>query len=140
MAAAGIQMASTTDMTLARISPAVANTAARPANRNSPEISTAVRANTPGQNAGPGRGKPDPGHRRRTLVRQTSRVGELAEAIFGPVIRGTLSQAAAYPDATLASIAEFLSAHRALLYSYLTTVSQGGSADIVKPASARADP
>jgi hypothetical protein len=44
------------------------------------------------------------------------------------VIRGTLNQAAAYPDATLASIAEFLSAHRALLYSYLTTVSQGGNA------------
>ena len=89
--------------------------------------------------AGYARREPDPGHRRRTLVRQTRRVGELAEAIFGPVIRGTLNQAAAYPDATLA-IAEFLSAHRALLYSYLTTVSQGGNADIGKPASAWADP
>jgi hypothetical protein len=27
-----------------------------------------------------------------------------------------------------------------LLYRYLTTVSQGGNADIDKPASARADP
>ena len=54
------------------------------------------------------------------------------------MIRGTLSQAAAYPDATLASIAEFLSAHRALLYRYLTTVSQGGNADIGAPPRAAA--
>src|SRR5215469_4436531 len=79
--------------------------------------------------AGYARREPDPGHRRRTLVRQTPRAGELAEAIFAPVIRGTLSQAAAYPDATLTSIAEFLSAHRALLYSYLASVSGGGNAD-----------
>lgn len=60
MAAAGIQMASTTDITLARISPAVANTAARPANRNSPEISTAVRANTRGRMLAPDRANPIP--------------------------------------------------------------------------------
>ena len=90
--------------------------------------------------AGYARREPDPGHRRRTLVRQTPRTGELAEAIFAPVIRDTLSQAAAYPDATLTSIAEFLSAHRALLYRYLTTVSQGGNADIGTPASTGADP
>jgi DNA-binding MarR family transcriptional regulator len=65
----------------------------------------------------------DPGHRRRTLVRQTARAEELGEEIFAPVISGTLSQAAAYPDAALVSIAEFLSAHRALLTRYLTTVS-----------------
>jgi hypothetical protein len=59
--------------------------------------------------------------------------------IFAPVIRDTLSQAAAYPDATLTSLAEFLSAHRALLYRYLTTVS-GGNADIGTPASTGADP
>jgi DNA-binding MarR family transcriptional regulator len=67
--------------------------------------------------------EPDPGHRRRTLVRQTPRAEELGEEIFGPVIGGTLRQAAAYPDAALASIAEFLAAHRALLNDYLTTVS-----------------
>jgi hypothetical protein len=49
MAAAAIQTASATDITMARISPAVANTAARPAIRNSPEISTAVWANTRGR-------------------------------------------------------------------------------------------
>ena len=49
------------------------------------------------------------------------------------MIRGTISQAAAYPDAALASIAEFLSTHRELLYSYLTTVSQDGNADTGTP-------
>lgn len=73
--------------------------------------------------------EPDPGHRRRTLVRQTPRTEELGEEIFAPVIRGTISQAAAYPDAALTSIAEFLSAHRALLTSYLATVSAAGNAD-----------
>jgi DNA-binding MarR family transcriptional regulator len=77
--------------------------------------------------------EPDPGHRRRTLVRQTARAEELGEEIFGPVIGGTLRQAAAYPDAALASIAEFLAAHRALLNDYLTTVSSvAGNAE---PAS-----
>jgi hypothetical protein len=52
MAAAAIQTASTIDITTARISPAVANTAARPAIRKSPEISTAVGATWA---AGPGR-------------------------------------------------------------------------------------
>lgn len=75
------------------------------------------------ETAGYARREPDPGHRRRTLVRQTPRAEELGEEIFGPVIGGTLRQAAAYPDAALASIAEFLAAHRALLNDYLTTVS-----------------
>ena len=65
---------------------------------------------------------PDPSHRRRTLVRQTARAEELGEEIFGPVIGGTLRHAAAYPDTALASIAEFLAAHRALLADYLATV------------------
>lgn len=73
--------------------------------------------------AGYVRRDPDPGHRRRTLVRQTARTEELGEEIFGPLIGGTLRQAADYPDAALASIAEFLAAHRALLNDYLTTVS-----------------
>jgi len=87
--------------------------------------------------AGYARREPDPDHRRRTLVRQTPRAEELAEEIFAPVIGGTLSTAATYSDAALASIAEFLSAHRELLYSYLATVSQNGNADTVTPASAR---
>ena len=87
--------------------------------------------------AGYARREPDPDHRRRTLVRQTPRAEELAEEIFAPVIDGTLSTAATYSDAALASIAEFLSAHRELLYSYLATVSQNGNADTVTPASAR---
>jgi DNA-binding MarR family transcriptional regulator len=74
------------------------------------------------EKAGYARREPDPGHRRRTLVRQTPRAEELGEEIFAPVIRGTISEAAAYPDAALASIAEFLSAHRALLLRYLTAV------------------
>jgi len=73
--------------------------------------------------AGYARREPDPGHRRRTLVRQTARTEELGEEIFAPVIRGTLSEAAAYSDAALVSIAEFLSAHRALLNRYLAAVS-----------------
>ena len=73
--------------------------------------------------AGYARREPDPGHRRRTLVRQTARTEELGEEIFTPVIRGTLSEAASYPDAALVSIAEFLSAHRALLNRYLASVS-----------------
>src|SRR4029077_14200612 len=52
--------------------------------------------------------EPDPRHRRRTQVRQTSRAEELGEEIFAPVIRGTLSQAETCSDAALASIAEFL--------------------------------
>jgi DNA-binding MarR family transcriptional regulator len=78
--------------------------------------------------AGYARREPDPDHRRRTLVRQTPRAEELGEAIFTPVIRGTLSEAAAYPDAALVSIAEFLSAHRALLNRYLAAVSPATSA------------
>jgi DNA-binding MarR family transcriptional regulator len=90
--------------------------------------------------AGYARRDPDPGHRRRTLVRQSSRAEELGEAIFAPVIRGTLQEAAAYPDAALTSIAEFLAAHRALLTRYLATVSPApGSAGPGPPASARAD-
>jgi len=73
--------------------------------------------------AGYARREPDPDHRRRTLVRQTPRAEELGDAIFTPVISGTLSEAAAYPDAALVSIAEFLSAHRALLNRYLAAVS-----------------
>jgi DNA-binding MarR family transcriptional regulator len=80
--------------------------------------------------AGYARREPDPGHRRRTLVRQTPRAEELGEAIFAPVISGTLSDAAAYPDAVLASIVEFLSAHRELLNRYLAAVSPAaGNAD-----------
>jgi len=75
--------------------------------------------------AGYARREPDPDHRRRTRVRQTARAEELGEAIFGPVIRGTISQATAYPDTALASIAEFLSAHSALLNGYLAEVSAG---------------
>jgi len=78
--------------------------------------------------AGYARRDPDPGHRRRTLVRQTARAEELGEVIFGPVIGGTLSEAATYPDAALARIAEFLSAHRALLNRYLAAVSPAASA------------
>ena len=77
--------------------------------------------------AGYARREPDPDHRRRTRVRQTARAEELGEAIFGPVIRGTISQATAYPDTALASIAEFLSAHSALLNGYLAEVSAGSA-------------
>jgi DNA-binding MarR family transcriptional regulator len=76
--------------------------------------------------------EPDPSHRRRTLVRQTARAEELGEEIFGPVIGGTLRQAAAYPDEALASIAEFLAAHRALLNDYLSTA--------VSPAAGNGEP
>jgi DNA-binding MarR family transcriptional regulator len=74
------------------------------------------------EKAGYARREPDPDHRRRTLVRQTPRAEELGEEIFAPVIRGTLREAGSYPDAALASIAGFLSAHRALLNGYLATV------------------
>jgi len=74
--------------------------------------------------AGYARREPDPDHRRRTQVRQTQRAEDLGESIFAPVIGGTLSEAATYPDAALVSIAEFLSAHRALLNRYLTEVSE----------------
>ena len=91
--------------------------------------------------AGYARREPDPDHRRRTLVRQTSRTEELGEAIFAPVIRGTVSEAAGYPDAALVSIAEFLSAHRALLNRYLTTVSPAATdPGPGTSAGARADP
>lgn len=66
------------------------------------------------------RREPDPGHRRRTLVRITPRAEQLGEAIFGPVIRGTLEQAAGYPDAVLTTIAGFLAAHSAFLNRFLT--------------------
>src|SRR5215470_1469581 len=36
--------------------------------------------------------EPDPGHRRRTLVRQTPRAEQLGKQIFGPVIAGTISE------------------------------------------------
>jgi len=88
--------------------------------------------------AGYARREPDPDHRRRTLVRQTPRAKELGEEIFAPVISGTLRQAAAYPDAALASIAEFLAAHRALLTRYLTTVTPAAST-ARSGTSARAD-
>jgi DNA-binding MarR family transcriptional regulator len=71
--------------------------------------------------------EPDPAHRRRTLVRQTPRAEELGEDIFAPVISGTISEALTYSETALASIAEFLAAHRALLTRYLTTVSPAAS-------------
>lgn len=77
--------------------------------------------------AGYARREPDPGHRRRTLVRQTPGAGELGEEIFAPVISGTIREALAYPDTALVSIAEFLAAHRALLTRYLATVSPAAS-------------
>jgi DNA-binding MarR family transcriptional regulator len=83
--------------------------------------------------------EPDPGHRRRTLVRQTPRAEELGEQIFGPVIAGTISEALGYPDQVLASIAEFLAAHRALLTRYLTTATDAGNGGSGTPATARAD-
>jgi DNA-binding MarR family transcriptional regulator len=89
--------------------------------------------------AGYARREPDPGHRRRTLVRQTPRAEELGETIFGPVIGGTISEALTYPDTALAIIAEFLAAHRALLTRYLTTVSPLASAAAGTPTSAHAD-
>jgi len=91
--------------------------------------------------AGYARREPDPGHRRRTRVRQTLRAEELGEEIFAPVIRGTLSQAAAYPDPVLAAIAEFLAAHRALLNRYLTTVAPAAiNTDPRTSASTHPDP
>jgi DNA-binding MarR family transcriptional regulator len=70
--------------------------------------------------AGYARREPDPDHRRRTLVRITHRAEQLSDAIFAPVIRGTIEQASGYPDAALTVIADFLSAHTALLNRYLT--------------------
>jgi DNA-binding MarR family transcriptional regulator len=74
--------------------------------------------------------EPDPAHRRRTLVRMSARAEELGTEIFAPVIRGTVEQAAAYPDDMLAGIAEFLSAHRAFLDRYLTAAAGGGMDDV----------
>lgn len=91
--------------------------------------------------AGYARREPDPDHRRRTLVRQTARAEELGETIFAPVIRGTLSEAAAYPDSALVSISQFLSAHRALLTRYLTDVDLAAEKAVPRPsASAHAEP
>lgn len=91
--------------------------------------------------AGYARREPDPAHRRRTLVRQTPRAEELGEAIFGPVIRGTLSEAASYSETALASIAKFLSAHRALLTRYLAEASPpAGNVGSRRSARAGADP
>jgi DNA-binding MarR family transcriptional regulator len=70
--------------------------------------------------------EPDPAHRRRTRVRMSARAEELATEIFAPVIRGTIEQAAAYPDAILAEIADFLSAHREFLDRYLTAAGGDG--------------
>jgi hypothetical protein len=56
----------------------------------------------------------------------THHPSELGEAIFAPVIRGTIAQAAALPDAALAVVAEFLAAHRALLDRYLDTAPAAG--------------
>jgi DNA-binding MarR family transcriptional regulator len=85
--------------------------------------------------------EPDPGHRRRTLVRQTPRAEELGADIFAPVISGTISEALTYPETALASIAEFLAAHRELLTRYLTTVSPAASNGNAGPPAraARAD-
>lgn len=70
--------------------------------------------------AGYARREPDPAHRRRTVVRMTSHAQEMSDAVFGPVIRGTLEQATARSDAALTEIAGFLAEHRALLDGYLT--------------------
>ena len=62
----------------------------------------------------------------RTIVRVSPRTEELGAAIFAPVIRGTIAQAAALPDAALVVVAEFLAAHRALLNDYLDTAPAAG--------------
>jgi DNA-binding MarR family transcriptional regulator len=81
--------------------------------------------------------EPDPVHRRRTLVRMSARAEELGTEIFAPVIRGTIEQAAAYPEAMLTAIAEFLSAHRAFLDRYLAAAAEadGGGMDDVPDAA-----
>jgi DNA-binding MarR family transcriptional regulator len=90
------------------------------------------------ETAGYARREPDPGHRRRTLVRQTPTAEELGQVIFGPVIGGTISEALGYPDEALASIAQFLAAHRALLTRYLATVTPAaGDTDPDKSANAQ---
>ncbi len=89
------------------------------------------------ESAGYASREPDPSHRRRTLVRQTPRAEKLGEAIFGPMISGTIGEAAGYPDSALASIAEFLGAHRALLTRYLSAVAD--AADPAASASAGGD-
>jgi DNA-binding MarR family transcriptional regulator len=92
------------------------------------------------ESAGYARREPDPGHRRRTLVRQTCRAEELGEVIFGPVIGGTISEALGYSDEALASIARFLAAHRALLTRYLSTVAAAaGDTDPGRSAGAQPD-
>jgi DNA-binding MarR family transcriptional regulator len=74
--------------------------------------------------------EPDPAHRRRTRVRMSARGEELGTEIYAPVIRGTIEQAAAYPDAILAEIAEFLSAHREFLDRYLAAAGGDGIDDV----------
>jgi hypothetical protein len=56
----------------------------------------------------------------------SARAEELGTEIYAPVIRGTIEQAAAYPDAILAEIAEFLSAHREFLDRYLAAAGGDG--------------
>lgn len=69
--------------------------------------------------AGYARREPDPQHRRRTVVRMTSRATRLSRQIFDPVITATRDQAATYPDHVLAGIADLLADHRAMLDRYL---------------------
>src|SRR5262249_2473405 len=85
--------------------------------------------------AGDARREPDPAPRRRELARPTPKAEALGEAIFAPVIRGTISEAAAYPDAALVSIAGFLAAHRELLTRYLSGVSPHGNDGAAGPSS-----
>jgi hypothetical protein len=66
----------------------------------------------------------------------TRRAEELSAEIFTPVISGTIDQAAAYPDAVLAGIAEFLAARRELLDRYLAAAPKAeGPALVTKFAT-----
>lgn len=69
--------------------------------------------------------QPDPVHRRRTQVRMSPRAQQLSAEIFAPIQRGTVEQAAAYPDEILVAVTGLLAAHRALLDHYVDAATLG---------------
>jgi DNA-binding MarR family transcriptional regulator len=90
------------------------------------------------ERSGYGRRRPDPADRRRIIVEATELVARREAEVFGRLIECTAALAAAYSDADLATIRDFLGRSRETIAAHAESLLQQSSTSPAHPA-ARAD-
>jgi DNA-binding MarR family transcriptional regulator len=90
------------------------------------------------ERAGYARRRPDPADRRRVIVEATDVVAQREAEVFGRLIHSAEALAAAYSDADLATIRDFLGRSRQTIAAHVESLLQQSSKGRVRPA-ARAD-